>query len=190
ERRGGPRGDGGRRRYGRGDRGGGGRTLLAVALAFLGADGDTEHPHGQVGLGLERDDGAGGGAVALAAGVLDQVLRELVAHLRLVRRELLTVGRVQIDRVGVRDVDAVDRDRAVVVHLLGQLAGQLDGLHGRSERATEEAFDKAPDPAFDVAENAHGGLPTRGDLGSAAALGIWSGDCPDGGDYSCEDCRD
>ena len=136
------------------------------------ADRDAEHPDGQVVLGLERDDGARRGAVALAAGVLDQVLLELVAHLRLVGRELLAVGRVQVDRVRVRDVDAVDRDRAVVVHLLGQLAGQLDGLDRRSERATEEAFDKAPDPPFDVAENAHGGQPRRGVLGSAAALGI------------------
>ena len=65
----------------------------------VGADGDPEHPDRQVGLGLERHDGAGRGAVALAAGVLDQVLRELVAHLRLVGRELLAVGRVQVDRV-------------------------------------------------------------------------------------------
>ena len=40
--------------------------------------------------------------VPLAAGVLDQVLLELGAHLRLVGRELLAVGRVQVDRVRAR----------------------------------------------------------------------------------------
>ena len=77
----------------------------------------------------------------------------------------------------------------MVVHLLGQLAGQLDGLHGRSKRASEQAFDKAPDLTFDVAEDAHGGERRRVAFGSAAALEARPGDCPGGGDYSGEGCR-
>ena len=64
---------------------------------------------------------------------------------RLVGRELLAVGRRQVEGVDVGDVDLRHRDGAVVVHLLGQLAGQLDGLHvrpeGPSDAALEDAFE-------------------------------------------------
>jgi len=42
----------------------------------------------------------------------------------------------------------------VGVHLLGELAGDLDRLHAGAEGAAEDAFDKALDAGFKVAQNA------------------------------------
>jgi hypothetical protein len=43
----------------------------------------------------------------------------------------------------------------VVLHLLDELAGQLDGLDVRTERAPEDALEEAFDLVFDVPEDAH-----------------------------------
>jgi hypothetical protein len=56
----------------------------------------------------------------------------------------------------VLGTDAVDRDGAMVDHLLRQLAGQLHRLDGGSERPAEDAFDHAADLPLDVPEYAHG----------------------------------
>ncbi len=86
--------------------------------------------------------------------MLRDVLLELEPQRFLVGGELLPVMERQVDGVLVRDVDAGHGDRAVVVHLLGELAGDLDGLHVRLERASEHALDECFDLVFDRAENA------------------------------------
>jgi hypothetical protein len=42
----------------------------------------------------------------------------------------------------------------VGVHLLGQLAGELDRLHLGAEGAAEDALDEAFNPTLEVAQNA------------------------------------
>src|SRR5205814_2134080 len=114
-----------------------------------------ERAHHELIIGLEQHQRARRQRVAFAAGVLDQVLGQLVAHLGLVGRELLAVGRVQVQRVLVGDVHAVDGDRLVVVHLLGQLARQLDRLHGGAKGAREHALEEAADLLLDGTKHAH-----------------------------------
>jgi hypothetical protein len=46
----------------------------------------------------------------------------------------------------------------VRVHLLGELARDLDRLHAGAERAAEDTLDEALDPGFQVAQNADGWL--------------------------------
>ena len=88
----------------------------------------------------------------------------------LVRDELLAVGAREVDRVLVRDVDAGDGHRAVLVHLLGQLARELDGLHVRPEGATENAFEEALDRALDASQDAHSRESDSRAKGSGAPL--------------------
>ena len=73
---------------------------------------------------------------------------------------LRSFGR-EVDRVLVRDVDARDGDAAVVVHLLHELARQLDRLDVRAEGATEDAFEQALDLRFDGAQDSHGRASRR-----------------------------
>ena len=54
-------------------------------------------------------------------------------------------------------VDARDRDVAVVVHLLDELACELDRLDVRAERAAEDALEERLELRFDGAEHGHGG---------------------------------
>ncbi len=49
------------------------------------------------------------------------------------------------------------------VHLLGQLAGELDRLHLGAEGAAEHPFDEAFDPGFEIAQNADRGAPWQAD---------------------------
>jgi hypothetical protein len=94
--------------------------------------------------------------VALAARVLDQMILQLADERALVARELLAIGLGQVDRVLVRDVDARDGDRPVLVHLLRELARQLDRLHVRAESATEHPLEEAFDLLLDAPEDTHG----------------------------------
>src|SRR6185437_6942571 len=134
-------------------------SRLGCAGRALRGDGDPEGADGEVVVGLQQHQRTRRQRVALAPGVLDQVFDQLVSHLRLVGRELLAIGWVQEDGVLVRHVDAVDRDGLVVVHLLGQLACQLDRLHGRTERAREHALEEAADLLLDVAKEAQPCIP-------------------------------
>jgi hypothetical protein len=77
---------------------------------------------------------------ALAARVLEQVVRQLLLERPLVARELLAVGRREEDHVLVRHVRARDRDHLALLHLLGELARELHGLHARAEGAAEGAL--------------------------------------------------
>jgi hypothetical protein len=83
--------------------------------------------------------------------VLDQVLLQLVLQRGLVARELVAVVGREVDRVLVRDVDTRDGDVAVVVHLLRQLAGQLDRLDVGAEGTAEDAFEERLELVFDAA---------------------------------------
>jgi hypothetical protein len=64
----------------------------------------------------------------------------------------------------------------VSVHLLGQLARELDGLHLRREGAAEHALDEVLDPLFQVSQNADAKLPsgfrTRARTGSGKAIAL------------------
>ena len=68
---------------------------------------------------------------------------------------LAVLGR-EPDDVLVRDVDARDRHGLVLVHLLGEPAGELDRAHLAAEDAAERALDEVGDLALEVAEDGHG----------------------------------
>ena len=77
--------------------------------------------------------------------MLGEVLLELSDQCLLVPGELLAVVGREVDRVLVRNVDARDGDTAVVVHLLDELARELDRLNVRAKSTTEDAFEEALD---------------------------------------------
>src|SRR4051795_5300371 len=83
----------------------------------------------QVVVGLELHGRAGQEGDALAAGVLEQVARQLAPQLGLVALELLTVRRREPHDVLVGRVGARERAHLVLLHLAGELAGDLDGAH-------------------------------------------------------------
>src|SRR5439155_14768238 len=89
--------------------------------------------------------------------------------------ELCAVVRGEVDRVLVRDVHAGDRYGAVVVHLLDQLARELDRLHVRPEGASEYALDERFDLLLDPAENAQITGPSAASSLAAArgGTGLW-----------------
>ena len=95
--------------------------------------------------------------------MLCEVFLQLADERALVRGELLPVTGGQIDGVLVWHVDPRDRDGTVLVHLLGQLAGKLDGLHVCPERPPEDSLEEALDLALDAAQDAHSpGRPPPG----------------------------
>jgi hypothetical protein len=106
---------------------------------------------------------AGEDRVLLALRVLRQILLELGEERVLVRLELLPVLRAEVHRVLVGHVDARDGDDAVVVHLLRELAGELDRLHVRAERAAEHALDEGLDLLLDAPQNRHRNPCSRAD---------------------------
>src|SRR2546423_1757318 len=73
----------------------------------------------------------------------------------LVALELRTVRGREIDRVLVRDVEPGDRDDAMVLHFLDELARELDRLNVCPESAPEDAFEQRFDLGFDVPEHGH-----------------------------------
>src|SRR5437764_1845627 len=116
---------------------------------------DSEFAHLQVLVGLHQHPRWGQQHVLLPAGVLREVVLELPEQRLFVVRELLAVGWRQVDRVLVGHVEAGNRDDAMVLHLLDELPGQLDGLDVRSEGTPEDAFEQGLDLVFDVSEHAH-----------------------------------
>ena len=89
----------------------------------------------------------------------------------LVALELLAVGGGEVDRVLVRDVDARDGDGLVVVHLLRELARELDRLDVRPERAPEDALEERLDLLLDCPEDhdAGGHYPAQAHLCNACS---------------------
>src|SRR5688572_25133413 len=76
----------------------------------------------------------------LLPSVLEEVVRQLLAERRLVARELLAVLRREEDAVVIRHIDARDGGHLVVLHLLGELVRELDGLDARAEGPPEGAL--------------------------------------------------
>ena len=107
-------------------------------------------------VGLERDLRARDERELLAARVLEQVGAQLVADLVLDLAEALAVVGREPDDVLVRDVRARDRDRAVLVHLLGQAAGQLGGPDLGLEDTAERPLHEVGDLALEAPEHGHG----------------------------------
>jgi hypothetical protein len=122
---------------------------------------DPELAHLQVVVGLELHFGRREQLVALPARVLGDVVLQLGAEGLLVALELLAVGGREVDGVLVRRVHARDGDDAVVLHLLHELARELDRLHMRAESPAEDSFEQALDLVLDVPQDAHlgGGMP-------------------------------
>ena len=112
---------------------------------------DPELAEAQPLVGLELDRGTGQQVVVAAAGVLQQVAGELLLERALVALELGPVLAGEEDRVLVGDVDAGHPGGLVGVHLLSQLAGELDRLHLGAEGAAEDPLDEAFDPTLEVA---------------------------------------
>ena len=100
---------------------------------------------------VEPDDGPGQQVVLVAARVLEQVGAQLLRERGLVVLEAPVVVGGEPDRVLVRHVDARDRGGLVGVHLLRELARDLDRLHAGAEGAAEHAFDEALYAGFKVA---------------------------------------
>ena len=90
----------------------------------------------------------------MVAGVLEQMPAELLGERGLVVLEALVVVRAEPDGVLVGHVDALHRGRLVGVHLLGELAGDLDRLDAGAEGTAEHALDEALNASFKVAQNA------------------------------------
>src|SRR4029079_12585099 len=107
--------------------------------------------------GLELHLGRREQLVSLAARVLGDVLLQLAAQRVLVAGELLAVRGRQVDGVLVRRVHPRDGDHLVVLHLLDQLARQLDRLHMGAKRTPEDTLEKAFQLVLDVPEDAHPG---------------------------------
>src|SRR3954468_16402525 len=174
------------RRAGRRDLG---RCLLVAAPSVLRhAGGDAELADAEVVVGLEEDPRRRQQRVVLTHGVLGEVLLELRDERVLVPLELLAVAGGEVDRVLVRHIHARDRSRAVLVHLLRELARELDRLDVRAEGAAEDTFEDALQPLLDSSQHhydAAEGTPRAGarsavtaaiaqaasSSGSAAALG-------------------
>jgi hypothetical protein len=127
-----------------------GRLPLALRLAEqLGLD--AKLPHGQPLVCVELDLRPARQRERLLARVLEQVVGQLLAQRGLVARELLAVARRQEHPVVVGHVHARDGDHLVLLHLLGELVGQLHRLHAGAEGAAERAFDDASELCLQIA---------------------------------------
>jgi hypothetical protein len=116
---------------------------------------DPELAEGELLVCVKDDDRIGGEDQLLTARVLQQVGAELLDDLVL---DSLVAGAVlgrQPHGVLVGDVRARDRDRAVRVHLAGELAGQLDRTHLGAKHAPEGALHEAGDRCLDALEQVH-----------------------------------
>ena len=144
------------------------RQLVGPGTAGLGLDGlrlgrrlrrrlrkacrDPELADGEIVVLAQLDPRPRDERIALAPGVVGEIVGELRKQPLLVALELLAILRREIQVVFVRDVDARERHRSVLVHLLGELAGQLYGLDVRAEGATEDAFEERLDAVLDASQ--------------------------------------
>ena len=134
-------------------RGRGFRFRVRGRLRLNEAGGDSELADGEVLVGGHEHDRRGEERVALAARMLGEVLLELGHERLLVPGELLSVLRREVDRELVRDVDPRHGDGAVIVHLLHELARELDRLDMRAEGAPEDALEETFDLGLDRAQH-------------------------------------
>ena len=138
----------------------GGRSGCTIRVAIPNS------PIVEVVVGLEQHARRRQQHVALAPRVLGQVLRP--ARRGATPRSPRTArGRRARGRPCTRSARRrARRRRAVVVHLLDELARQLDRLDVRPERAAEDPLEEAFDLLLDAAEDAHAaeGFPRRPSL--------------------------
>ena len=87
--------------------------------------------------------------------MLRQIASQFGAQPRLIGEELLAIIGRQEDGVRIRNVDLLDGDDLVVIHLLGQLAGQLDGLDVGAERTANAAFEDPLQSTLDASQKTH-----------------------------------
>jgi hypothetical protein len=120
-------------------------------------------------VGLQLDLRARQQRVVVAARVLEQVPGQLLLQRAFISLQPLTVLGREPDGVLVGHVDAGHGRRAMRIHLLGQLASELDGLHLRREGATEHPFNEVLDPLLEVSKNADPKAPYGG---QAARMGL------------------
>src|SRR5690606_8862822 len=138
------------------------RRGLALARRRLHEPGlDAELAEAQALVDLDAHLWAREQRVIVLARVLEQVAGELLLQRALVPLEPLVILRPQPDRVLVGDVHPRDRGRAVRVHLLRELARDLDRLDLRREGTGEHPLDEALDPGFEVPQDADLGSPRR-----------------------------
>ena len=125
-------------------------AVLSVSLGALGVALVAVGPHQsrldakltqrEVGVCVERDRGVRGERQVLGAGVLEQVGAELVDQVVLDAVVASAVLRREPHGVLVGGVDARDGGGAVLVHLAGELAGELHRADLRAEEAPEGAL--------------------------------------------------
>ena len=87
--------------------------------------------------------------------MLDQVTGQLLEQRLLVVPVVGSVSWGEVEEVLVRRVDPADRDSLPVIHLLGELAGELDRLDVRAKGATEHALEQGLQRVLDSAQYAH-----------------------------------
>ena len=132
---------------------GGSSAARSARLTLHHARCDPELADGEVVVGLDRDRRRGEQLVLLPPRVLRRGTPG-ARRARTPRTPRTGRGRRrEVDRVLVRDVDARDGDRAVVVHLLRQLARELDRLDVGSEGTAEHALEERLDLLLDCAQN-------------------------------------
>jgi hypothetical protein len=112
---------------------------------------DPELAQSQPLVGLEFDRRPGQQVVVAAAGVVEQVAGQLLLEGALVALQLHPVLLGEVDGVLVRHVDPRHPGRLVGVHLLGQLASELDRLNLGAEGTAEHPLDQAFDATLEVA---------------------------------------
>src|ERR687898_1428665 len=130
--------------------------LLTLAGRRLDQPGlDPELPQPQAVVRLQRHLGSRQQRVIAPPGMLEQIAGQLLLERALVSLEAPVVLARQEHRVLVGHVHLRHGSGPVGVHLLGELAGDLDRLNLRAECTAEHAFDEALDPGFEIAQNAH-----------------------------------
>ena len=119
---------------------------------------DAEFAEREVLVGVEHHARLGGHDQILAPSVLEQVAAQLVDHLLFDAAVAGTVLGREPHRVLVGHIHAGDRERAVGVHLAGELAGEFHRTHLRAEDAPEGPLDEVGDRRLDALQQVHGRL--------------------------------
>src|SRR3954468_22058245 len=133
-----------------------GGTVVALLAARVDEAGlDAELAELEPVVGLEVDRRAGEQGEPLPARVLEQIAGELPAQRALRVGEAFAIVGREPHGVLVGHVDPVQGGRAVIVHLAGQLAGDLDRADLRPEGTGERPLDQAGDLALQGLEHAH-----------------------------------
>ncbi len=147
------------------------RRRLSLALRGLDQAGlDAELAEAKALVHFQADLGTGEERQVVAASVLQEVRGKLLLERALITLETLVILGAEPDRVLVGHVDARDRGGAMRVHLLRELARDLDGLDLRREGARERTLDQVLYSCFEVSKDAYVDSPCGTRVGRAAPL--------------------